>query len=321
MNTNSAGSNRTWLSHPGAGFIIVQDSGYLELAGDDRVTFIQRQSTNDLTNLANGRCVRTVLTDPTARILDVLSTFHTQDNLGMLTLAGQAYQTASYLQSHIFFMDKVSVSDFSSELSQVELHGPEAPSILAALGFAQVPQLDEIMTHGQWRVLGQMGLGLPGFRLLVPSGEVEELTHALETAGAERLSPDTYQVLRIEAGLPAPGAELTQDYSPLEVGMAGIISSSKGCYTGQEVLARQITYDKVSRQLVGIFLSAPVETGVRLSSSGKPAGKLTSSAISPTFGPIALGVVRRPFNEPGTTLQVKAGDGIDGVTTSLPFRV
>ena len=82
--------------------------------------------------------------------------------------------------------------------------------------------------------------------------------------------------------------------------MEHAVSGNKGCYPGQEVIARQLTYDKVTQRLVGLRLDEPVAPGGRLLAEGKPVGVITSAAVSPRFGAIALGVVKRPHHEVGT---------------------
>jgi tRNA-modifying protein YgfZ len=131
------------------------------------------------------------------------------------------------------------------------------------------------------------------------------------------LSDAEYEILRLEAGLPAAGHELTEEYTPLETGLEQLVSTSKGCYTGQEVLARQVNYDKVTRHLAGLRLKAEVPAGSSVTSEGKPAGIITSIAISPRLGPIALAVLRRPYHEPGTAVSV--GE-IKGTVEALPFN-
>jgi folate-binding protein YgfZ len=119
------------------------------------------------------------------------------------------------------------------------------------------------------------------------------------------LEDEDYSILRIEAGLPAAEAELSEDYTPLEAGLQSAISSTKGCYTGQEVVARQLTYDKVTQHLCGLRLEQRTQPGERLwAADGSRAGKITSAASSPLFGEIALAVVKRPFHQPGERLGV-----------------
>jgi folate-binding protein YgfZ len=120
----------------------------------------------------------------------------------------------------------------------------------------------------------------------------------------------------MEAGVPGPGAEISEAYTPLEAGLAHLVADNKGCYTGQEVLARQTTYDKVTRRLAGIKLKALVAPGAEVLAAGKPAGVITSAGSSPRFGPVALAILRRPHHEPGTSVEI---GGIHGQVISLPF--
>ena len=129
--------------------------------------------------------------------------------------------------------------------------------------------------------------------------------------------------MRIEKGIPAAGHELVEDYTPLEIGFRCAISDNKGCYTGQEVIARQINYDKVTKHLVGLCLEKiPLENLTLYSGeNNQPAGKVTSSELSPRFGPIALAVVKRPFHEPGTELFLRFDDAeLPALVNKLPFR-
>ena len=160
-----------------------------------------------------------------------------------------------------------------------------------------------------------------GIQLLLPTGSTAALLDALVLAGFAALDETQYDLLRIEAGLPASGRELSQEYTPLETGLAGGISESKGCYTGQEIIARQITYDKVTQRLCGVRLEQPAPTGQRLWVDGRPAGTLTSTAISPRFGAIALAVAKRPYDQPGTHVLVgeTAESGQTGLIAPIPF--
>ncbi len=302
----------------------VPEPGWLVIAGDDRDDFVQRQTTNDVRQLADDRILLTVLTSATARILDVWRLVRDGDAIGVITLPGRGAATAHYLQRRIFFMDKVTVTDASESLAQVDVFGPGAAGALASLGLADAPEPDRLATF-TWqgetvRALGQSGaLGL-GWRLLVPHGAIDSLEARLLEGGASALSPGAYEVVRIEAGLPAAGRELTDAYTPLETGLHAAIHTAKGCYTGQEVIARQINYDKITRQMVGLRLDAPVEPGAVVQVEGRGAGEVTSAVVSPRFGPIALAVLKRPHFEPGTVVSVVAGDeAVRGEVVPLPF--
>jgi folate-binding protein YgfZ len=157
--------------------------------------------------------------------------------------------------------------------------------------------------------------------VLVNRAKLDRVVEWLEEIGLPRLSKEEYDVLRVESGCPGPSGELTAEYTPLEVGLTHLISDEKGCYTGQEVIARQITYDKVTRQLVGITLAEFLSAGATVSIGERNVGQLTSAALSPHFGPIALATIKRPHNEAGTLVRVSDGDReTDGVVCALPFK-
>lgn len=298
-------------------------AGYVRIRGEDRQEFLQRQSTNDVGLLNSDRSVTTVLTSATARILDLLRLVQEPEAIGAITLPGHAQETTRFLKGKIFFMDKVSVEDASHEFAQFDLLGPEASQMVQRIGQSEVPSGDEMVTAevsgAEIGILGQRG---GGYRLLVPAQSSEDISAILTDAGAMELTPEAYAVLRVEMGLPETGHELTEDYTPLETGLDWTVSGDKGCYTGQEVIARQITYDKVTRQMVGLRLSREVEPGARVSSveDKKNAGEVTSYAHSPRFGHIALAVIRKPHHEAGTEMLVTDdGEEIHASVTSLPF--
>ncbi len=311
-------------AHRHAAFFVQPDAGYLRIGGDDRAAFLQRQTTNDVNLLGPERAVVTVLTSPTARILDVFLLLQEPDAIGVVTLPGRGATTGRYLRSRIFFMDRVTVTDASPTVAQVDLDGPGAGAILHAMGMAQAPVPDQVVStviSGMpVRVIGRQGLTGLGYRLLVPVNALETVAQALEDGGLAPLTAESYETLRIEAGLPGPRSELTEEYTPLEVNLRDAISDRKGCYTGQEVIARQLTYDKVTRRLVGLRLETPVAAGGQILAEDRPVGVVTSAAVSPRLGPIALAVIRRPYDQPGTAVIV-AGEtsSVRAAVTSLPF--
>lgn len=322
----SAHPNPYPISLHGAAYFILSSGGYLRLKGEDRLAFLQRQTSNDLRLAQDGRAVLTVLTTPVARILDVLYVLPEPEALGVITLPGRGESTARYFKSRIFFMDKVEASDLSGELAQVDLLGPEAPTLLSRLGIDPALQPNQLASGVlDGRSLQALALepsfGL-GVRLLLPAADLATLQAFLDRAGAASLQDGYYALLRLEAGLPAAGAELSEEHTPLEVGLSAAISDSKGCYTGQEVIARQLTYDKVTQRLCGLRLARRAQPGERLwSEDGSPVGRITSAATSPRFGEIALAVIRRPHFEPGSAL--RAGEtfetATEGWVVALPF--
>ena len=303
----------------GAVFYRVPDPGYLRITGADRIDFIQRQTTNDARLLKPERSQRTVLTTPTARMIDVWRLVMAQDAVNVIALPGRGQATANYLKTRIFFMDKVTVTNASAEVALFEVFGAATADVVSGIGLPGAETVATATVNGaDVCVIGAPEVG--GWLLVVPADYANAMAEWLVRAGAVALAPAVYDLLRIEAGRPAAGRELTEDYTPLEANLDAAISDVKGCYTGQEVLARQITYDKVTRRLVGLRLAESVMTGVTVFADGRSAGTVTSVAESPRFGPIALAVVKRPFFEPGTAVTVGEGENAaSGEVMALPF--
>ncbi|MFZ6027205.1 MAG: YgfZ/GcvT domain-containing protein [Chloroflexota bacterium] len=279
-------------------YFLPDTPGFLSLDGEGALDFLQRQTSNDLLPLAPGRVIQTVLTSPTGRILDVLTVFNRGASLGLITLPGRAPATQRFLRSRIFFMDRVTVSDERANWLQVDVYDAR---LLAQLNLP-LPQRGEICRAEAGWVLAHGGLLEDGFRILAPADGA--LLDRLATMGAGALSPQAHEIRRIERGYPAHRVELAEAYTPLEVGLHALVAENKGCYTGQEVLARQINYGKISRHLAGVALADAVSVGAEVLVDARPVGEITSFAVSPRFGPLALAVLRRPHHEPGTQVTV-----------------
>ena len=216
-------------------------------------------------------------------------------------------------------MDKVKVSDLTPQFAHLRLVGPQALTAVAATGIDM-----QGAGEGEWRgrdgllVVAQRQYDLPGFEIVVAQERQEEIVTRLAAVGAMVLEDDAaYQARRIELGRPLPGAELTGEYSPLEAGLAWACAENKGCYTGQEIIARQLTYDKVTRTLVGIAGGDSLTAGTALTAAGREVGTVTSAAYSPLLdSSIVLAIVKRPHDAPGTELQV---EGKPVRVAALPF--
>lgn len=308
----------------------VPQAGSLRIAGDDRVDFVQRQTTNDVALAAEARAPLTVLTSATARILDVWRLLPDAipgdgDAMTVLTLPGRGAATARYLQSRIFFMDQVTVQDVSAGWAQVLVVGPGAAAVVrAACRVDALPEpgsVQHVALNGHTlHLIGEDDLIAHGVRLLLPVDRLADLQTALGQAGGQPLLAAAYDVWRIERGLPGAG-ELTDDYTPLETNLDGAISDAKGCYTGQEIIARQITYDKVTRRLVGVRPAEVVPPGATVMVDGRRVGVITSAAQSPQHGPLALAILKRPHFGPGIAVMITGEDGIEvtGETVALPL--
>lgn len=313
-------------------FYVHENGGFLRVDGPDQASFIQRQTTNDIRLLQPGRAILSVLTTPSARILDVLYLHHNSEALSLnhsgeapvttlLTLPGKAEDTFRFLKSRIFFMDKVSVTDCSQEFIQIDLFGPKAQQTLRHLGITGPVSAGQTINYigraYSFMVIGHEPDFSPGYRLVLAGEKTDIFIDMLQNSGAMKIGFNTLEISRIEAGKPGAGHELIERFTPLEAGLRAAVSDSKGCYTGQEIIARQITYDKISQALCNVRLSHACQDGERLFFDDTPAGILTSTTRSPRFGFIGLAIIRRPFNQIGTQLRVL--DQI-AVVADMPFK-
>ena len=299
----------------GAAYLLRSDTPALLLSGADRADFLQRMTTNNIVALRPGMAAVTVLTSPTARVVQVFTVLCRTEDLLLLPAPGESAALERHLRGQIFFMDKVTVRRLEG-MARLRVVGPRAAEAVQALGVAPVQsgwvEAQDLIT------LAQQEYDLPGVELLFPDALLESVLATLHAAGAAPVTDEmAWLARRIELGRPAPGTELTGDYSPLEAGLGWACSENKGCYTGQEIIARQITYDKVTKLLVGLRTDALLAPGTALTADGREVGTVTSVAHSPALGtPVALAIVKRPHNAPGSVLL--AGE-VRAAVLSLPL--
>lgn len=294
--------------------------GRIEVSDGDRLRFLHNQTTNDFMTLQPGQSCDTVFVTSTARTIDLVSAYVMDDRVLLLTSPGYQQRLMQWMDRFIFFADKVQLSDVTASTAAFSLLGPQSQDLLSSLG---VDVGDLLPDHHRLidfqglsvRVAAGSGLATPGYTLLVSADEAPTLWQTLVGAGTTPLGETAWERLRIEQGRPAPGAELTEDYNPLEAGLWKAVSFDKGCYIGQETIARLDTYNGVKQQLWGIQLSAiaPPETVIMLGDD--KVGRLTS-AIATEDGPFGLAYIRTKAGGEGLT--VKVGEA-EGEVIDVPF--
>jgi folate-binding protein YgfZ len=233
------------------------------------------------------------------------------------------------------FSEQIRIEDRSGQFVSLTLHGPRAHvPVQEVLGVRtgeepgsgsssrqQVFSSDgsrAVVFTGRW-------LGTAGIRVLAPDVEIDRLRAAALGAGAALLTGDAADALRIEAGTPVFGIDMTEETIPLEAGIADrAISMTKGCYVGQEVIVRILHrgHGRVVRRLMGLEMAedrAPA-AGVELFEGEKPVGRVTSAAMSPGLGhAVALAYLHRDVAEPGQRVSVGAPGGPTATVVLLPF--
>jgi tRNA-modifying protein YgfZ len=155
--------------------------------------------------------------------------------------------------------------------------------------------------------------------LFCAAGDAGELREVLLRRGADEVSEAAAEILRVEAGRPRFGAEMTAETMPAEAGIVEeAVSFTKGCYIGQEPVARLHYKGRPNRHLRGLRLSAGAAAGMRLRHEGRDVGLIGTACVSPALGPIALAIVRREA-APGAVVEV-GEQGVTAEVVELPFQ-
>ena len=209
---------------------------------------------------------------------------------------------------------EVALEDVSGERAILSLLGPRSADVA---GSPPLPEhASERLAVGGVDCLA-VGTAL-GIDLIAAAADAEGLRAALAEAGAPEVAADAVEILRIEAGTPRFGAEMDSATMPAEAGIVeAAIDFEKGCYIGQETVARLHYKGKPNRHLRGLRLSAPAPPGATLTLGEKGVGRIGGSCVSPVHGPIALAILRREA-EPGAELAV-GEDGVTARVVDLPF--
>jgi tRNA-modifying protein YgfZ len=294
--------------------------GRLGLGGSDRLTFLHNQSTNDIKRLQPGQGCETVILTSTARTLDLVSAYVTETEILLLTSPNQRQPLLTWLDRYIFFGDKVELTDLTDTTVCFSLIGPHSATLLQQLGVTELPQgLDTHCTAEMLRLSVRIGAGSglspEGYTLIAERADGLALWETLTTANAIPLGEQGWEQLRILQGRPMPGTELTEDYNPLEAGLWHTVSFNKGCYIGQETIARLNTYNGVKQQLWGLKLTQPEPPGTSLLIEEQKVGVLTS-LVETAEGIFGLCYLKTKAG--GAGLSVTIGRS-EAVVTDVPF--
>ncbi len=312
--------------------LVRREGGFLELRGAEAIEFLHRLSTNELRSLAPGKARATILTSEKGRMVDLLHVLHLPDRVLLTVGEGAATRVKSWLDKYII-MEDISTDDVSPYYERVSIIGPEARSIASRLVKIDASGLGEsvlpLTEYPQLLLYLNSEWPIPAYEVVGPPQAIACLLDSFRDnlkadSFPHQVSAGALDVLRIEFGVPAPGSEINEDANPLEAGLSRFVSFTKGCYIGQEVIARLDTYKKLQRTLKGFIF--PAETVVsqhgKLQYQGIDVGWTTSYAYSHNIGRhIALGYVKMI---PDLTTVDFLGPGGEGIlqaeVVDLPFR-
>lgn len=260
--------------------------GRLTFTERDALPIIERTSTNKVADLPINHAAATIFTSPTGRIIDRVTVIRRADDALLLTEPGRAAPVTAYIQRNIFYNDQATLADVTPTTTTLAVHGPAADGVLVAFD----PALADLPLYaGRTLMIGGVSVSIirvkpvsgAAWLIIVPRDEAATVLRALHKAGAQPAGSLAYNVLRIAAGRPGVGRELSGEYIPLEVALWDEVSFIKGCYTGQEIIARMESRGKLARTLVQVALDAPVDAPAALLHEGRAVGMLTSSVTAP----------------------------------------
>lgn len=310
------------------GLLDRSDHGVVEVTGRDRAAFLHALLSNEIKALGPGQGCAATLLDVHGKVQVVLAAWILEDRILLVTPPALGAKLLEDLDRYLF-SEKVSLRDATGELALFVLAGPEAPGLVERLAGAPPP--DTAWSHVTTSlagvearlVRGAGDTGEPEIWLAVVAVDAPRVREAVAAAGVRPVGPTALESLRIEAGTPRFGHDVDGNVLLPEIPFEGLLSYTKGCYPGQEIVVRVRDRGHVNRRLVGLSLEgeAVPEPGAEVVADGAAIGRVTSATFSLGLErPIALAFVRRPQSEPGTAVGVRIGEDVVAATVSaLPF--
>jgi folate-binding protein YgfZ len=304
------------------------------VTGDDRVKWLQSIISNDILPLTPGHGVYSSFLTHKGKMLSYFRVYALPDALVVEDVGEIGEATFQAFRKFLLYGTKAKMENGRESWGLLLVSGPQASALIQEAFGADVTALPPLtfLTHEidghQALLIRTEETGETDIEILIPADALLSVWELLWAVGGpmglKLFGTEAREMLRLEAGLPKAGAELTEEIVPPEANLEGkAFSLSKGCYPGQEVVARMDTYGSIRRRMVGLVLLDPVvpKMGDKLFSGEREVGWISSAAHSPSFGcSIALGFPLRDFTNPGTTLTVDVdGQRYDATVRPLPL--
>jgi folate-binding protein YgfZ len=305
-----------------------EEFGYLRVAGADHVDLLHRMTTNSVQDLASGAGQVNIFATEMGRIVARVILMRSASSVALLTEKTSAQRLAGWIDKYSFIED-VLVEDLSGRYACVALFGPQAVSLIRRVFDIDTAALTA-WQHLEWTwnnrevaVVRTAELSLAGYLLLGDKELCDELAEQIRQHTVQEIDAQTYQVLRIESGWPLARVDYDDSNNPHEAGLLPYLDFNKGCYIGQEVIARLDSYDKVKKRLTSLVLDTDTVAlqGSKITILGEETGFITSCAFSPALEKtIALGYIRSKHCKDGSTVTIATdSDVITGVLTAPPL--
>jgi len=316
-----------------AGMMERSHAGKLRVLSKDRESLLHRLTTNEMRNLKSGEGVVNIFTNAKGRVVDVVEMFMEDESVFLLTSPGRAQIVKQWIEKYTF-IEEVRCEDLTSQFGMIAIFGDESAMLLQKVFDWNVSDLPgqharAFVVEGQRVLMQRSGAISPAqYHLILPAAMMMKFWEAL-LAKTVPIGHAAYEMCRIHRGLPVMDKEITDEYNPHEVGLFPFINFEKGCYIGQEVIARLDTYQKVQRQLAGVKFEINNSNDPLLSATPAPIyageqliGQLTSACFSPDHqSGIGLAVIRKQFAASTAPVQIRWPERtVPGRLQALPSK-
>jgi len=299
----------------GAGVIDLSTArGRIRVSGSEATMFLNGLITNDVKNLAQNRWMPAVFPTVQGRLIGAVRVIRGAEPGFLIDTETASHDAVLKTISRFTLAGDFKVADLTSETALLTVQGNQAAEIVEKVtGVSDLPENGVAEKDGM-TIIRATHTGEDGFDVIIDSSRKAELQQALETAGAQPVGEDTFEILRVEAGIARFGQDMDETNVVPETNLDDAVSFTKGCYVGQEIIVRIKHRGHPAKKLTSLRFETDqqVEPGaVILSKENQEIGRVTSAVVSPRLGSIGLGYVRYEHLVEGT--QVVVGDGIEAI--------
>ena len=305
----------------GAGLIDLSSMrGRVRVSGSEATMFLNGLITNDVKNLAQNRWMPAVFPTVQGRLIGAVRVIRGEEPSLLIDTETASHEAVLKTISRFTLAGDFKVADMTSDTALLSVQGQGAGELLQKVfdqGVYDLPQNGVVDTRWQdvpVTIIRASHTGEDGFDLFVDSSRKAELQQALEAAGAQSIGQDTFEILRVEAGIARFGQDMDESNVVPEINLDDAVSFTKGCYVGQEIIVRIKHRGHPAKRLTRLRFETDqqIEPGAVIRSiENQEIGRVTSAVMSPRLGSIGLGYVRYEYVAEGTRLVV--GDGIEAI--------
>jgi folate-binding protein YgfZ len=302
----------------GAGLIDLSAArGRIRVSGSEATMFLNGLITNDVKNLAQNRWMPAVFPTVQGRLIGVVRVIRGNGAEFLIDTEASSHEAVLKTVSRFTLAGDFKVSDVTTETALLTVQGQGAAEVVEKAfetSVSELPSDGVVETGGRLTIIRATHTGEDGFDIIVDASRKAELQQALEAAGAQPIGDDTFEILRVEAGIARFGQDMDETNVVPETNLDDAVSYTKGCYVGQEIIVRIKHRGHPAKKLTGLRFETDqqVEPGALIrSTENQEIGRVTSAVVSPKRGSIGLGYVRYEYLADGT--RVVVGDGIEAI--------